>query len=113
MKRRSEGKRFSPHSDMLELLGFHSVFPASAGMIPRPKHWTRAIRSVPRKRGDDPQDYMRAQMSVPVFPASAGMIPVIHEFEDLTPGVPRKRGDDPPSWSSSMTRRMCSPQARG
>ena len=54
MKRRSEGKRFSPHSDMLELLGFHSVFPASAGMIPLRRRARRQIDGVPRKRGDDP-----------------------------------------------------------
>ena len=54
MKRRSEGKRFSPHSDMLELLGFHSVFPASAGMIPIMRKQTQFNGRVPRKRGDDP-----------------------------------------------------------
>ena len=54
MKRRSEGKRFSPHSDMLELLGFHSVFPASAGMIPDQDAHRGLRKSVPRKRGDDP-----------------------------------------------------------
>ena len=54
MKRRSEGKRFSPHSDMLELLGFHSVFPASAGMIPHHQRGPVGGDGVPRKRGDDP-----------------------------------------------------------
>ena len=61
MKRRSEGKRFSPLSDMLELLGFHSVFPASAGMIPGTGVVLDVHAGVPRKRGDDPniKGYLR------------------------------------------------------
>ena len=72
MKRRSEGKRFSPHSDMLELLGFHSVFPASAGMIPRRAHRRRHRPGVPRKRGDDPDDDDESQYDVTCSPQARG-----------------------------------------
>ena len=72
MKRRSEGKRFSPHSDMLELLGFHSVFPASAGMIPSRDNTARNIASVPRKRGDDPTAIVAADLKRGCSPQARG-----------------------------------------
>ena len=72
MKRRSEGKRFSPHSDMLELLGFHSVFPASAGMIPGGGRMSEIETGVPRKRGDDPMSSIRLVLSPLCSPQARG-----------------------------------------
>ena len=72
MKRRSEGKRFSPHSDMLELLGFHSVFPASAGMIPAERQDGQDRQGVPRKRGDDPQTVSVHKVTIGCSPQARG-----------------------------------------
>ena len=72
-----------------------SVFPAHAGMIPRPRHDPHQHAGVPRTRGDDPRDDVVILRRRDVFPAHAGMIPNGIWGVWRTPGVPRTRGDDP------------------
>ena len=79
---------------MLELLGFHSVFPASAGMIPRRGQARPVSLGVPRKREDDSS----GGAGLPA--GGAGR-------------VPRKRGDDPLDTLRVFKISECSPRARG
>ena len=56
-------------------LGFFSVLPAYAGMIPlQCLIKTNGLRA-PRIRGDDPDEYLIMRDIIRVLPAYAGMIP--------------------------------------
>ena len=77
---------------MLSTISRLRVFPASAGMIPKP-----VGNKTPQR----------------VFPASAGMIP-LKEYEQIVQyGVPRIRGDDPCRLTNLSVGLPCSPHPRG
>ena len=107
--------------------------PARAGMDRRPRRRRSHSTCVPRPRGDGPEAVgntvglfrcsppargwtgrVLGRVSAdPVFPARAGMDRT-RAYETTTrPCVPRPRGDGPLDELNPMTKRSCSPPARG
>ena len=109
------------------------VFPAHAGMIPSWSARCTGRGSVPRTRGDDPDERTHRTRLEPVFPAHAGMIPasagqgrvrfVFPAHAGMIPTsqreyvscvrVPRTRGDDPAKPGGGLPIDWCSPHTRG
>ena len=70
-------------------------------------------KSVPHKRGDEPETGEIKRICVCVFPTSVGM----NRWADTACGfrwsVPHKRGDEPFELMISNAGQVCSPQAWG
>ena len=109
------------------------VFPARAGINPRPSRAVKWRQCLPRARGDQPptaadvragfKSSPRARGStpfcaafrhtVPVFPARAGINPTSLADSIETRRLPRARGDQPQQVKAVSAERPSSPRARG
>ena len=108
-------------------------FPAHAGMDPGPSSWGRALRRLPRTRGDGPCSCHATRsgsaasphtrgwtprrttrfLSPGGFPAHAGMDLRSRPFRRHSRWLPRTRGDGPASGRSRAARPSASPHTRG
>ena len=71
------------------------VCPAHAGMSPASYTRFDTLISLPRTRGDEPDDYSELRVTPHVCPAHAGMSPPGEFLAVLLPRLPRTRGDEP------------------
>src|SRR5437868_5136426 len=110
-----------------------AVFPARAGMDPRPAGRLENAACIPRTRGDGPafeimrylvvrysphargwtQSSTADRLVAPVFPARAGMDPDERTNASRIQRIPRTRGDGPSGLTVRMRATLYSPHARG
>ena len=74
------------------------LFPAHAGMNRKSRAYALEPQSVPRTRGDEPDDLPTEWEITTLFPAHAGMNRGNVSRIDGTMTVPRTRGDEPAWW---------------
>ena len=89
------------------------MFPAPAGMSRPRTRGLRAMRYVPRARGDEPKPRQPVKIYQRMFPAPAGMSHCPRVGRAGIHDVPRARGDEPvDDWISGL-KKPCSPRPRG
>lgn len=95
------------------IMGFFSVFPACAGVIPDSRMMPEGSDGIPRMRGGDPRSQVIGDDRATVFPACAGVIPMKRCELWIKMSIPRMRGGDPIPKFIAHSAGKYSPHARG